>query len=410
MPSRPPPTRPYAGWHVVATCFALALFAWGFGFYGHGIFLAELTARRGWPAATISAATSAYYLFGALLLTGLGAAFARAGIRPVLLAAVAAMAAGTLAVPLVAEPWQLFAAYLVMAFGWAGMTSAAIATVLSGWFHARRGLAISLALNGASTGGIVVAPALLLLIGAIGFLPAVALLVALMLAVLVPMVLAFARPPRDGEDAAERARPGRAGRPEAAPLPRLATSLRFWGIAAPFALALMAQVAFLTHQVAILAVHLSPAGAGLAVSLTTAAAVAGRLGLGAVVDRLDVRLAAAASFASQAAALAWLGLGDATPAALYGGCVLFGLSVGNVITLPALIVQRELPAASFGRAVGLATAVGQVTYAFGPGIAGAIRDGDGGDRMALLLCAGLFAAAAAGVLALRPVATPAGSA
>ena len=29
------------------------------------------------------------------------------------------------------------------------------------------------------------------------------------------------------------------------------------------------------------------------------------------------------------------------PAALFVGSVVFGLSVGNVITLPALIIQRE---------------------------------------------------------------------
>jgi hypothetical protein len=32
----------YPGWRVVAVCFAMALFCWGFGFYGHSVFLAVL--------------------------------------------------------------------------------------------------------------------------------------------------------------------------------------------------------------------------------------------------------------------------------------------------------------------------------------------------------------------------------
>ena len=31
-----------AGWRVVFACFVSAVFAWGFGFYAHGIYLVEL--------------------------------------------------------------------------------------------------------------------------------------------------------------------------------------------------------------------------------------------------------------------------------------------------------------------------------------------------------------------------------
>ena len=32
----------YAGWRVVAACFMVAMFCWGFGLYSHGVYLAEL--------------------------------------------------------------------------------------------------------------------------------------------------------------------------------------------------------------------------------------------------------------------------------------------------------------------------------------------------------------------------------
>jgi MFS family permease len=68
-----------------------------------------------------------------------------------------ALAASTTLLAFAVTPWQLYAAYVLMAFGWAGMGAVVIATVLRFWFDRRSGLAISLALNGATCGGIIVA-------------------------------------------------------------------------------------------------------------------------------------------------------------------------------------------------------------------------------------------------------------
>ena len=42
-------------------CFVMALFAWGIGFYGHSVYLAEFTLGRGWSSAAVSGATTVYY-------------------------------------------------------------------------------------------------------------------------------------------------------------------------------------------------------------------------------------------------------------------------------------------------------------------------------------------------------------
>jgi predicted MFS family arabinose efflux permease len=171
--------------------------------------------------------------------------------------------------------------------------------------------------------------------------------------------------------------------------------LRFWSVAAPFALGLMAQVGFLNHQLSLLAPALGPGAAALAVSCTAAAALIGRVGLGLVIDHLNLRSAAAGVFALQAAALAALALWGATGVlAAYLACGVFGLSVGNVITLPALIVQQEFPPATFTQVISLSTAVGQAMYAFGPALLAAILDTTTGYRPALTLCIALEVAAA----------------
>jgi cyanate permease len=129
-------------------------------------------------------------------------------------------------------------------------------------------------------------------------------------------------------------------------------------------------------------------------------AVVGRVGLGTVIDRLDQRLASACAFASQAAALLVM-TQTREPAVLIGACAVFGFSVGNLITFPALIIQREFDARAFGALTALATAVAQFTYSFGPGLLGLVRDLTGGYAAALALCVA-FDLAASAVVLLRP--------
>ena len=79
---------------------------------------------------------------------------------------------------------------------------------------------------------------------------------------------------------------------------------------------------------------------------------------------------------------------------LIAACGLFGFSVGNLITLPSLIVQREFDPRSFGVLISLITAINQVTYAFGPGVIGLLRDASGSYVLPFYGCIGLELVAA----------------
>jgi len=140
--------------------------------------------------------------------------------------------------------------------------------------------------------------------------------------------------------------------------------------------------------------------AGIAVAVTTTMAVIGRLCLGLVVDRLDPRSATAASLATQAGALLVIAL---TPdvTSLFVACAVYGFSIGNLITLPPLIMQREFDLATFGTVLGLSTAIGGVISSLGPGVVGLMRGATGGYTAALMFCLALKLVAAATVL-LRP--------
>ena len=69
-----------------------------------------------------------------------------------------AMAVATALLGQIASPWQLYAVNALLAFGWAGTSLGMITNTLGLWFDKKRGMAISLALTGASCRGLRGAP------------------------------------------------------------------------------------------------------------------------------------------------------------------------------------------------------------------------------------------------------------
>jgi MFS family permease len=381
----------YDGWRIVAVCFLVAIFGWGLGFYGQTVYVAELHRLHGWPASLISTGTTFFYLFGALLIVFVSEAIRIFGPRNCLLAGVFAMAAAAVLIGRATEPWQLYAADAVFAFGWAGTSLGVITNTLGLWFDKKRGMAISLALNGASFGGIIGVPLLVLAIGRFGFSGAMMSAAAVMLASMVPVILIFVgRPPSRPVEMELAA-------PEAPSAPGIrALALRdtaFLTVTIAFALVLFAQVGFVVHLIAFLDPVIGREHAAVAVAVLTAMAVVGRVLFSTVIDQLNQRLASALSFASQAVALAII-INSRNEILLIAACALFGFSVGNLITLPSLIVQREFDPRSFGVLISLITAINQVTYAFGPGIVGLLRDASGSYALPFYGCIALELAAA----------------
>lgn len=385
----------YEGWRIVGVCFVLATFGWALGFYGQSVYLAELQRVHGWPASTIAMATSFFYLVGALLVAFVSEAMRALGPRNTLLVGVGMLGVATILLGQITAPWQLYAVNVLLAFGWAGASLGAITNTLGLWFDTKRGMAISLALNGASFGGIVGVPLMVAASSAFGFAGATMAAVGAMVLLLVPVIVLFVgHPPhraRIGDVAAASA-------PSSTRIRALAMRDRaFLTVTIAFALGLFAQVGFIVHLIAFLDPVLGRESAAAAVSLMTVMAVVGRVLFSTVIDRLDQRLAAALSFLSQATALAIV-INTHNAPTLFFACALFGFSVGNLITMPALIVQREFDPRSFGVLVSLITSVTQVTYAFGPGIVGWLRDLSGSYSMPFYGCMVLQVMAAVMIL------------
>jgi predicted MFS family arabinose efflux permease len=382
----------YDGWRIVAVCFLLATFSWAFGFYGQSVYVAELHRLYGWPASLVSAGTTLFYLCGAVMVVFVSEAMRAFGPRNCLLGGVVATAAAAALIGQVTSPWQLYAADALLALGWAGTSLGVITNTLGLWFDRKRGMAISLALNGASFGGIIGVPLLVEAIGRFGFPGAMIAGAVAMVVVMIPIILIFVgTPPERGGAAAALAA---ADAPSASQIrTRAFRDVAFLTVSIAFALVLFAQVGFIVHLISFLDPVIGREHAAVAVALLTAMAMAGRLLFSTVIDRLNQRLASAISFASQAVALLII-INSRNEILLIAACALFGFSVGNLITLPSLIIQREFDPRSFGVLVSLITAINQITYAFGPGVIGLLHDASGSYVLPFYGCTGLELAAA----------------
>lgn len=350
------------GWRVVRVAFVVAVFGWGVGFYGPAVYLSALHQARGWSMSTIALAITAHYLLSAGLIVLLPEAWRRFGVGRVTFIGAFLACGGAIAWANAREPWQLVPALMLSGAGWAATSGAALNAIVAPWFTHDRPRAISAAFNGASFGGILFAPLWTALISAVGLSFAALVIGIAMTVVVCPLAYCFLW---------HGPAPAAACMPRHTPLSR-AVLLRqgsFITISVAFALGLFAQIGLFAHLIARLAPDFGPGLAASAISLVTLCAVFGRSLLGWLLGERDRRVAAAVNLAMQAAGSLLLAVGCGV-APLAVGCMLFGFGVGNLISLPPLIVQREFRPADVNTVMALVTAINQAVFAFAPVVFG----------------------------------------
>lgn len=402
--------RYYRGWEVVAGCFVMAMISWGLCFYGTGLYLAYLVQQRGMPIAGASFGITAYFWLSAVMIMSCGPLIDRAGPRLSVSAGAVAMILSVSAIARAESLWHFYAALALMAVSWTTLTSSNINAILAPWFRRKRGIALSLALTGASFGGIAVVPLTAAATHAYGERDGLTL-AAIGCGVLTLLVAwrCFVREPsRVGQfpDGDLSAPPSvvAAGSEASWPLSRLFRNRSFLSICLAFSSALTVQVGFLTHQISMLQPLLGQQGAAFGVSTTTISAVVGRVVAGASMDYASRRALSAINFLSQvlgslllaAAArydVAWLA---------YAACAISGLAVGNAITFSGLLIQSEFPHDQFNRVNRLTVGIGQICYACGPVLFGYMREHTGGYIEPLCVSAAVASSAAAIVWLGRP--------
>lgn len=386
----------FFGWSVAWAAFALAVFAWGIGFYGPSVFLQTLHTSRGWSISEISTAVTVHFLLSALLIAYLPEIHRRFGIARTTLGGALLMAVGLIAWSRAWEPWQLFLAAVPSAGGWATTSGATLNAIVTRWFERDRPKAMSLAFNGASVGGVLFVPLWIFLIDRLGFQMAALSVATVTVGVVAllsaryfnpsPASLGLA-PDGDGASAVIAKPRPRLSRSEIVRMPQFLT------LSAAFALGLFAQIGLLSHLIVRLTPDVGVASAGLLVSLATVCAVIGRTLAGWGIGDHDRRIAAAANFSVQIIGVLLLILGNGW-ILLTLGCVLFGLGIGNLTSLPPSIAQKEFNREDVVTVVALIVAINQAVFAFAPAIVGAFRDATSDYLLpfAMVACVQLLAA------------------
>lgn len=380
----------FYGWRVVKGTLAVAFVAWGFALYGPSVYIDALSRIHGWSTSSVSLALSMAFLVNALSIGFVGTLIGRHGPQAVMSVGAIVMASGIAALGLVSEPWQMVVAFVAMGLGWSCLSTIAVSATIAPWFEKYQGRAISTALLGASLGGMLGVPITLLLVQGLGFSNAMTAIGVIVVVTVLPISLfVLKRRPQDlglWPDGMP---------PEARETPiddrqwTRASALKTFALRSTiitFGLALMVQLGFLSQQVKLLQTEISPTLTGLTVLASGSLAFAGRVVLARLADQVNIRVAAALVLVLAAVGLlvaAWAQTG----VWLIVGVLLFGLNVGNLTTLPALIVRREFGAASFGKVFGITGTFMQLLNACGPALFGLLHDSTGGYQTPILIAA-----------------------
>src|SRR3954447_24155819 len=98
----------FPGTRVVSGCFVILAVSSGLGFYGLAVYLNAFSRERGWPVASISLATTVYFVVGGVAGLYIARLIARRDVRIPIVAGAIAGAASLAVLGRVTERWQLY--------------------------------------------------------------------------------------------------------------------------------------------------------------------------------------------------------------------------------------------------------------------------------------------------------------
>lgn len=380
----------FPGWRVVAGCFIVLTTSSGLGFYGLAVYLNALSNERGWDVSSISLATTFFFFVGGVVGVWTARLIARHDVRIVVSVGGLVGAAALAALGQVTEQWQLFVVYGVFATGWALAGLVPVTTVVTRWFHRRRGVALSVASTGLSAGGIVLTPAAKWLLDRQGLEAGTPWLGLVFAAGIVPVTWWLMQPdpaPLGWLPDGERAVPGTAPAPPGGTPYREAIVSRFFiGVTIGYILALGSQVGGIQQLVKLVEERTTADTAALATLVLAATSVIARLIGGRVVASVPMIAFTATLAVFQSVALVALAFAENTPA-IFSSIVLFGATVGNILMLQPLLVAERFGVLDYPRIYSRAQLFGLIGTAGGPLLLGWLHDASGGYRASYIAAA-----------------------
>ena len=150
--------RIFYGWYIVAASFIILFFNSG-AMYTFGVVFKPIVAEFGWGRGPVSLVFFVNMVVFALAIAGTGRLFDRYGPKWVIVVCSLSLCVGLILTAFMTAFWHFVLAYgLLVAIGFAGTSISLMGALISRWFVARRGLAISVAIAGFCLGQFVIVP------------------------------------------------------------------------------------------------------------------------------------------------------------------------------------------------------------------------------------------------------------
>ncbi len=393
-------------WLVVGVLFISWFLVWGGGPNTGAVFFTPVLQQFGWSRATLSGAFAVAAISAGLGGTVVGWLLDRVDARKVMAAGVALTAGGYFGLSHSSTLTQFIICNLVIGVGLVACTGIPSSVVLANWFHARRGLAMGIALAGASIGGAIMTPIVNYAIGARGWRFGYVLIAVPMAVVTIPLLMAFVKTRPDVAPEPERASSEPPPAPVELPGLEVGEALRgrsMWLITLVQFLYAALFAGLGQHFIAYLIdVGYSASVAAQVLSMAFIFTTIGSLLSGPMADRVNARLSMAATWAITAVAmLALLGATHFSVLVIYA--VLVGVVGGAFGVLLPLLMLESLGIRRFGSLMGIAGLLSTLGYAVGPVVTGWIHDRTTSYVPALWMFVGISLLCVLACLACRPL-------
>lgn len=344
----------FYGWVIVFVAGMLGFVGTGFYSYARGVFLPHLTEAYGEGTQLVAWGFSAAGVVGAFIAPWLGGILDRVSARRIILIGVCIVAIGYWLLARTTALWQFYVVVgLCMGVGTSCMGNFTWHRVLVSWFERQRGLALSLAVGGASLAGVVMPFFATWLTLLLGWRTAFVIFGVITAAVLLPLVwwLLHDRPSDIGEqvDGGQRGSvavdaEGERHNARVWTLRQMLATPAFWAIALIFGvMGCIFSVVMLHLYKHALNVGLSEYQAATVSSAVAAMSLAGKPAFGWIADAFGGRVAIWLSLLLHAVGLTALAFADGFVMAV-GAAGLYGLGMSGMSPLRAFAI-----AASFGR-------------------------------------------------------------
>lgn len=388
------------GWLAASAAFLSMSISIGATQYAFGHFIEPLEQTFGWTRTQISASLS-FTALGTLAAPLIGRLMDLYGARPIMVGSLLVMGTSFVLRPFMSELWHWYVLSFLQLVPFAGLTILPAGRLIGLWFRRTRGRMMGITNAGANFGGLVVPPAVVLVL-AIGTWRDAYIAIGLtcfavaLYSLLVVRERPLPAPARGDSPAGSAAETAPEGVEEEHWTTRRALRTRsFYVIAVAVCLGCFTYATILPHVV----VHLTNEGASitvasLALGLLAASGIVGKVGFGFIAERLGARRAFIVDLLGHAVAVLFLAFAP-SPLLMLAITPVYGVFMGGTGVLLLLIVQETFGVRHYGAILGLINMSTILTFSLGPVLAGASYDLTGSYATAFAIGSVLFLCAAA---------------